>query len=121
MDPEVGRRSLVWKICCPPGAPVEADMAEYRIYTLDKARRIVRCREASCSDDRQAFIISATLGETDAELEIWQGERFVGCSTHRPASGNTPHRLLTTTVSPRSAGSRVAPGLHDLSLADPHE
>jgi two-component system chemotaxis response regulator CheB len=71
-------------------------MAEYRIYTLDHARRIVRCQEAVCVDDRQAFIVSTTLGEPDAELEIWQSQRFVGRSTRLSASPAFPRRPLTT-------------------------
>lgn len=85
-------------------------MAEYRIYTLDAAKRIVGCQGAACSDDRHAFIVSSTLGDTGAELEIWQDQRFVGRSTRQPAPGRISHRLLTTTVGHRDASSHVVPG-----------
>ncbi|MGI4977453.1 MAG: hypothetical protein ACRYG6_10965 [Janthinobacterium lividum] len=73
-------------------------MAEYRLYTLDDARRIVSCQEVVCADDRHAFIASTTLCDARAEIEIWQDRRFVGLAARRPASGDALHRPLVTTV-----------------------
>lgn len=82
----------------PPRAGVEPTVAEYRLYTLDGARRIVSCQEVVCADDRHAFIASTTLCDTRAEIEIWQDRRFVGLAARRPASGDPLHRPLVTTV-----------------------
>ncbi len=83
-------------------------MAEYRFYTLDRARRIVSRHETVCTDDRHAFIVSTTLGEAGAEIEIWQGRRFVGLAARRPAPGG-PHQALVTTVD-HHAAPRPPPG-----------
>ncbi len=77
-------------------------MAEYRFYTLDRARRIVSRHEAVCTDDRHAFVVSTTLGEAGAEIEIWQSQRFVGLAARRPPPGG-PHQVLVTTVEHHSA------------------
>lgn len=82
----------------PRRAGVERTVAEYRLYTLDHARRIVGCKEVVCADDRHAFIASTTLGDAGAEIEIWQHHRFVGLTARRPAPGHTLHRPLVTTV-----------------------
>jgi hypothetical protein len=77
---------------------VEPTVAEYRLYTLDDARRIVSCQEVVCADDRHAFIASTTLCDTRAEVEIWQEHRFVGLAARRPAPGDAQHHPLVTTV-----------------------
>ncbi len=86
------------------------ETAEYRVYTLDGANRIIGCEEVDCSDDRQAFILSTTLGKAGFELEIWQKQRFVGRLTRQPAPGSVPHRVLTSIVGHRLADD--GPGPH---------
>ncbi len=88
-------------------------MAPYRLYTLDGTRRIVSCHEVVCTDDRHAFIVSTTLGNDGAEVEIWQNQRFVGLAARR-TPGDNPHRPLVTTVDHRD---RASPALARRLLA----
>lgn len=87
-------------------------MAEYSLYTLDSARRIVSCQEVVCADDRHAFIASTTLCDTGAEVEIWQHHRFVGLAARRPTPGDTLHRPPATTVERSHAASARLPRPH---------
>ena len=96
-------------------------MSEYRLYTLDGARRIVSCHEVVCADDRHAFIVSTTLGDAGAEIEIWQNQRFVGLATRPLSPGDTVHRPLVTTVDRRTraaSGPPCRPGLSRDGPAD---
>lgn len=84
-------------------------MAEYRLYTLDDSRRILGCHEVVCADDRDAFIIAATLDDASAAIEIWHNRRFVGLAARRAGHGENAHRPLVTTVEGRPAPARLAP------------
>ncbi len=85
-------------------------MAEYRLYTFDDARRIVSCHEVVCPDDRHAFIVSTTLGDSSAGIEIWQNQRFVGLAARRPVPGDSLHRPLVTTVERRDRAGHAPAG-----------
>lgn len=92
------------------------ELTEYRVYTLDETNRIIGCEEVACTDDRQAFIVSTTLGGAGSELEIWQGHRHVGRLTRGPARGSSaPRRGLISTVGPYAAAedARPEPGAPD--------
>jgi hypothetical protein len=53
-------------------------MANYRIYMLDDADRVITGSDADCRDDETALFWAATTLGTDARAEIWHGTRCVG-------------------------------------------
>ncbi len=53
-------------------------MASYRIYTLNRAGRIITASDADCINDEAAFTWAATTLGPHASIELWQGTRCVG-------------------------------------------
>jgi len=59
------------------GFPGWIDMAEYRIFTLTKERRIAGPAEViDCASDKHA-VEEAKILMNDHDMEIWQGSRMV--------------------------------------------
>lgn len=60
--------------------PVRA-MAEYRLYSLDKSRRIVRAAPAECVSDQEALQMAQSVAAAGQDIEVWQRDRRVGLIT----------------------------------------
>ncbi len=70
-------------------------MASYRIYTLNRAGRIVTAADAECTNDEAAFTWAATTLGPNASIELWQGTRCVGgLSRNRITPGRPPDMPL---------------------------
>ena len=57
-------------------------MAEYRLYELDAADRIVSGHSVRCMSDRAALAAARRLAErATAAVEVWQSTRCLGSVT----------------------------------------
>ncbi len=51
-------------------------MADYRLYFLNDANKILRREDAECADDATAVALAAERDHAHA-IEIWSGKRIV--------------------------------------------
>ena len=52
-------------------------MAEYRVYALNEAGRVVNGRDIQCSSDEEARVRARGMLDSVAGIEIWEGTRRV--------------------------------------------
>ena len=62
-----------------------AQMANYRIVTIDQAGKLGRHRGFVCDNDDDA-IVRAKQSVEDAAVELWSGPRFVARLEPRPST-----------------------------------
>jgi len=53
-------------------------MTEYRVYTVGADGHFINCRGFVCDNDEDALVWARRMID-GAALEVWSGERQVGC------------------------------------------
>jgi hypothetical protein len=85
---------------------------QYRLYFLDRRRRIVGCDDFAAASDRDALAIAEALADACADrcagFELWQGERRVesGSLTGGPRTSETIAAAVQETVLERELAIR---------------
>ena len=62
-------------------------MATYRILFFGADKHISRANFVTCPSDLEAMAVAATIDSSDAEVEVWQNVRMVGCIKDDQFSG----------------------------------